>query len=323
MIQIGNPTLEITFKDLFGPNGSKIGPFSPKERLLSFLQEIFPEDHVSKIEYLQSTKAPNTPLTFFDIPIQSKCKCFNKKGDCIFDVEISRDPIFSFVQRTISYASYLLDSKFKQSASYSQIPQIRVLSLLYYIADVDEPSIYQGKIIDPESGEILDESLSWTFVQLPKILEEGTNKKWLQILSAGATPKELVSIDASKFNEGVHQSALTLLESYSSKENYPKLKDSFDAALNVERLTKSDFQRGKLETSYPMILLENRRIIQSVLNLAGQFPIKDIPEMLSIDTDVVYFIVLTYIFWKKYLKKQDQTDQTLEEEIKNFFNFPD
>ena len=168
---------------------------------------------------------------------------------------------------------------------------------------------------------IKSDCITFTFIQLPKIIEEGTNKKWLQILSAGATPKDLVLIDASKFNEEVYQSALKILESYSSDENYPKLQDCLIATSKFEAELNALYDEGRNQVLNEMTINMNHNLIKNVLNLAGRFPLEEIPKMLSVDIDVVNFIVSTALFWDQYLQKNYPTDDNLEEEIQNFFKF--
>ena len=85
IIQIGNPTMKITFNDLFGQNGPTIDSYGPKERLISFLQETFPEDNINFIEYMESF-----------LPYFQMCKCYDDKGKIIFCVAFQIYTVISF-----------------------------------------------------------------------------------------------------------------------------------------------------------------------------------------------------------------------------------
>ena len=303
IIQIGNPLLEISFNDLFGPNGPIIDNYGPKERLLSFLDEIYPEVNIKYVDFLE--------LHIHSFSVICKYFVYGIKDPYYLAIYIYKLPFF--MEEPLLRAVHFLALHTEYNKQSRELPSIRILSIILHDFD---PAIFQylSQAFSPNYIQL-------KFIQLPKIIEEGTNKKWLQILSAGATPKELVSIDASKFNEGVHQSALTLLESYSSKENYPKLKASFIAASNLEAELNARYDEGRNQVLNEMIIKMNHNLIQNVLNLAGRFPLKEIPTMLSVDIDVVNFIVSTALFWDQYLKKQYPTDENLEEEIQKFFGF--
>ena len=303
IILIGNPMLDITFNDLFGPNGSIIDNYGPKERLLSFLQEIYPDDNINFVEFLE--------IPIYSFPVVCKYFVGQIKEPYYLAIQIYKLPYF-MEEFLLKAANYLLRRPGNNLQS-NELPNTRILSILLY--EIDSTIFqYLSQAFSPNYIQL-------KFIQLPKIIEEGTNKKWLQILSAGATPKDLVLIDASKFNEEVYQSALKILESYSSDENYPKLQDCLIATSKFEAELNALYDEGRNQVLNEMKIKMNHNLIRNVLNLAGRFPIEKISEMLTVDITVVNFIVLTHLFWDQYLKKQHPTDQNLEEEIEKFFGF--
>ena len=320
MIKISNPTYDPNFKNLFGPNGLKIDEDGPRERLLSLLKQIYPNEIIDFVEYLETyNELANSKKNIFDI--SCKCKCYNDTGECIFDIEIQRILDDSYVKRTLMYATRLFHTNTIKEDSFTKFPQIRVLSFLCENLDDKKPSIIHHKIMIPNSKKVLSEAFLWTFVQLPKLLKEGTNQKWLQILSAGVPAKRQIQIDASEFTDGVYQSGLKLLEASRSRKQYQRLSNSSFDRMMVKASMDALNYYGQQDSYIESVNFTNHNLIQNVLNLAGRFPLKDIPTILSVDIEVVNFIVLTSLFWEQYLQKNYPTDDNLEEEIQNFFKF--
>ena len=179
IIQIGNPTRSITFNDLFGPNGSVIDNFSGKERFVSFLQEIYPKDKITYIEYI-------------DLQLDDHflvCKCFDDKGHFISYVVIYRNKEHYFTKNILLNIADSIINKYKKHEPCNEYPKVCILSILYNDFDL--------KSFVPVSQEDSSDSIIFGYVVLPKILEEGAKSKWLQILGTGATKTDLVLIDAS------------------------------------------------------------------------------------------------------------------------------
>ena len=162
------------------------------------------------------------------------------------------------------------------------------------------------------SQEYSSDRIQFEFIQLPKILKEGTDKKWLQILSAGATLKDLVQIDASKFNKDVYQSGLEILESYTSEKNYPKLQESSNAAARMVADFNYRYNAGRNFALNKIKISENSKLNEQVLHLVGRYPIETIAKYLQYDIQLVNFIVSTALLFEKY---EDPTDQNIEEEF--------
>ena len=117
------------------------------------------------------------------------CNCFDNKGNIIFCFAIQIYKLPTFIPTIFLHSAQLLTEAIKQT---DEIPKVRILLILSHDCD--------SSLLESVTETLSSDFLTVTFKQLPKILQEGTNQKWLQILSTGATPKDLVQIDASKFN---------------------------------------------------------------------------------------------------------------------------
>ena len=299
IIQIGNPTLGVTFNDLFGPNGSVIDNFGPKERYVSFLQEIYPEDKITYIEYI-------------DLQLDDHflvCKCFDDKGHFISYVILYRNKLKFFNGRSLLNTADFIINQYEKDKTCNETPKVYILSIIFRDVDLSYVPIYQDSY----------DSINFTFIEIPKILEEGTNSKWLQILCTGATKTDLVLIDGSKFQGEVYQSGLKLLESYALDKNYRKVQVSSNDELEYEEYNNKKYEKGRQMVITKGMIQINCNRINQVLYLAARFPIEKIPEMIELDTDLVNFIISTALFLDN-LKAQDLSDKTLEEYMKNFIN---
>ena len=329
---IANPTYDLTFKDLFGPNGMVIDGIGGKERMISFLNDIYTDEHIFDIEYMDITS--ETPLTkkiIFDI----LCKCYNFEGVNIYDVEIQRKRYPDFVNRTVLYGARLLSDNSEAGESYSDLPQVRILSLLNYVFDSSKPGIFQGQIIDPKSGEQLSKLISWTYIQLPILFKEGTDNKWLQILSAGSVKGEFVQINPTEFNDNVYKSGISLLNSYTTPLKSQQLK-SESRAISDDKRRESSIRREALEEGREEGREEgeqigiNRNRANLILNLKvkNTYSNEQISELLDIHIDLVNLVIAIADLSQSYLDYCNENYLepdygTFLEEARKQFNIPD
>ena len=321
VIEIGNPLYDSTFNDLFGPDGSVFEFYGGKERFLSFIQDLFPSDQIYFIEYIFLSKEdPDADL--FDLA----CRCYDKNGNFIYDVEVQRHQFPSFIKESIFNPSGLLHHMKQTCATYdSQHIKVRIISFYFHNIDKNKPGLFQVKKIKQYKNLLTDHN-TWTFIQLPKLLEEGTDIKWLQILSAGAINKKLVSIDSSKFNGDAYKSGLKLLESYNESEKYKKLKaPSFYSDMVKDDLLEA-YNDGYLDGITLGTIDLNRFFLGVFFDLFEEgTPLQEISNDLTVDTNLINVIISIGQFWDyfSHLNISEPTDKIIEEEIRKFFNFPE
>ena len=331
IIKIANPNYWNTFKDLFGANGSEFGRFRGKERLLSFLQELFPNDNIQYVEYINRlSEVPGIETTTFDVTFNPcdgdiLCKCFDENATFIFDVGVQKRSDAHHCKRAVSHAGNLLIFHIEDDTSSIQRPKVRIVSLNLKNLDKSKPSIFDAKITEPTTKEVLT-SIIWTYIQLPKLRNEGTNNKWLQILSVGAINKRFVEIDSSKFSGNQYKSALSLLESYRDPEKQKILKAEDFAYFKWKSILYDFYCQGKEKGAFESQLNINRNMINSIVNCMknGRKP-KEISKRLKISDDVVNFVISIIQFWDYFsqLENSEINDEIFEEEIRKFFNFPE
>ena len=159
------------------------------------------------------------------------CKCYDSNGQYIYDVEIQKQLYPNYPDRTVLNAAQLLSQEASTIQKYPKLPKIRVISVLNQNYDDSLPGIFDAQIIIPKPENILPNIISWTYLQLPKLKEEGTKLQWLQILAAGIQNSELVPFNTPI--EGiVYKSGLTLLQSYTQPA---KLKLLADEATSLQQ----------------------------------------------------------------------------------------
>ena len=73
-LTIANPFFDVTFKDLFGPQGSVVNGISSEERLLSLINEIIDDQQFTNIEFFDN------PRNIFIIT----CKCWSDHSPYIY-----------------------------------------------------------------------------------------------------------------------------------------------------------------------------------------------------------------------------------------------
>lgn len=265
IITIGNPTYDLTFKDLLGPKGAVVDGIDGKGRLISFINSVY-DDDITDIEYIDITSEhPYTKKMVFDIA----CKCYDKDHKNIYDIEIQRGMQADFIDRTVMYGARLLSDNL-ESRSYWAQPHVRVLSLLNHVLDKEKPGIFHGKIIDPEAREVLRDVISWTYVQLPILRQNGTDNRWLWLMSQGATMEQYIDLDASESasEDPVYNSGVRLLESYTSNGRRAALQAEARAIADGERLINTVREEGvAIGREEGVAIGINKAHANSILNL--------------------------------------------------------
>ena len=229
IIEIANPTYDLTFKALFSHDGPVAERCGPRERLLSFIQELFPKDQITYIDYIETINSNKFKTIIFDVA----CKCFDTNGNFVYDVEIQRSLTSDFPGRILFYAATLLYTETKKiyevkgksikDDSYKLLPKVRVISILTKNINEKEQAIFNVNFMSENTHTIMSDQITLTYIQLPKIFKEGTNSSWLQILSSGVINSSKISINKTQFTKTAYISALDLLEKYTKDKEYEAL----------------------------------------------------------------------------------------------------
>lgn len=293
-IVIANPTYDLTFKDLFGPQGEVVNQLGPKERLISFLNSIYPEDKISDIQYINTINEQNMrEKTIFDIA----CRCFDSNEKYICDIEIQRSKNKDFYDRTVLYASQSFIGDTKQCVPYNEQPRSRVLSILNFIIDENRPEIFNAYMTIEQTNQIISDIISCTCIQLPIIQKKGTANQWLQILSTGTNDDlfNQLNVDENSLDPAC-LSGLQLLKSYSSDNKKEQLKYAQLSYFHEQAQEASNMSYAKQEgvdeyrEQAKMILNKNNVLLILNAYSNGKNP-DEIAEFLLIPKQIVTMVL--------------------------------
>ena len=220
---IANPMYDLTFHALFGPEGEVVNEIGGKERLISFLNSIYTQETISFVDYIEiETNSQDNKLIQFDI----MCKCYNSTGNNLYDVTIQRRIDKESFDDSYLSSAQLLRYKAKQNIGIYEIPQIRVLSILPFLLDSSQPGILEGQIVYSTTKKLVNNDILWTQIQLPKLLEEGTNNQWLQLLAKGIDLNQpFLQIENTNSDSDAFDSGISILNSYTMGKKRKKVSE--------------------------------------------------------------------------------------------------
>ena len=337
VIMIGNPIYGPTFNAIFSVNSPTINQISGKDRLLSFLQEMFPDDEISLIEYIDTTNQNIRDKFIFYVA----CKCFDQNGNIMYDVEIQRIFSSTYSGKTL-YASLLLSNEKElieyqpkqgegkdKDHSVKTLPKIRILSILNKNLDGDKPAIFHTHLKTPTTQTVLIDDIALTYIQLPKILHEGTKSSWLKILSSGVNPNYLVACDKSEINGEEELSAFEILQTFTIEKNYKQLEQAFTDELLVALQQKAIFEMAKItydetvkeiveETFAKDQIDRNKDRVVSIIHMLPKYPIEEISINSQCPIEFVNFVASVASFWYEYCNSNDEDDNFLKK-VQQFF----
>ena len=315
--KIANPMYNLTFKALFCPKGPIANFYGPKERLLSFIQEIFPQDKIAYIEYIEKCDRSRFKIISFDV----ECQCFDEKGNFVNNVHITRS---EYIEAIITnYDEYIKDESYK-----SFLPKDRILSLLNKNINEKEQAIFNVNFISKNAQTDIDDNLTLAYIQLPKIIEEGINSSWLKILSAGATKSHLISIDKTQFIKDAHISALVLLEAYTKDEKYKELlkekRAVFWETISENSIYEKAREEAKQESRTAFQIETNHDRVCSIINLIqnDDLSFERIAKIFDIPVEYVDFIVATACFYYDYCQSKAKGKKQFLKQLQNIITPP-
>lgn len=302
---IANPIYDLTFKDLFGPQGEVVNQLGPKERLISFLNSIYPEDKISDIQYINTINEQNIDIA---------CKCFDSNDKYICDIMIKRSKHKDLYDRTIMNASQLFIGHTKQGVPYNEQLRSRVLSILNFIVDENRPEIFNTYMTIEQTNQITSDIISCTYIQLPIIQKKGTDNQWLQILSTGINGDlfNQLNVDENSLDPAC-LSGIQLLQSYFSENKkeqlqFAQLSDFHEQAQEASNMSYAK-QEGVDEYREQTKMILNKNIILQILNanLNGKNP-DEIAEFLLIPKQLVTMVIDVSKLAHNYIQYCNEND---------------
>lgn len=183
------------FKKVFGKENCS------EEFLIDFLNELFREDpafdEIVSIRYKSVEKSPNH---VDDKAVRYDLFCETNTGHR-FIVEMQKRNKSNFKDRVAYYMSReVVDqgirTNSKESWDFNFVPVVGVFIANFYVKGLDRQLVVPGKIINPKTGNIVIEKISYHFIQLEafdKTAEECHTgfDKWIYLLKNMETLQEI------------------------------------------------------------------------------------------------------------------------------------
>ena len=182
--------------------------------LIGFIESILPELSIESIEYIDTTQFADyvdDRTSIFDV------FCRLHDGSFVI-VEMQQVRQEHYVDRTILYASHVIQRQSQKGKWNYELPKVYVISLLNFrLFREDESLMHTVKL---QSDQIPDhpfyDKLNFVYIQLPNITEEFSQhpnlEPWLTLIRNLHTREEPMSVDSdTKFTKAMID-AMTLAE---------------------------------------------------------------------------------------------------------------
>ena len=275
-LTIANPFFDVTFKDLFGPQGSVVNGISSEERLLSLINEIIDDQQFTNIEFFDN------PRNIFIIT----CKCWSDHSPYIYCIGFQKHLLPQNKDQFIVDGTHLVKDV---ADTVSYFTHFRIISILNYVLDDTQPGIFPCKICD-STGDILSDFLQWKFIQLPILFEQGTNMQWLKLLSLGTMNQNYIDVQSNDFDNSICQNALELLSSYTEGEKSEKIEIESKIISDIQDKERSKINPLDNENQSSAI---NQELTNNILDLKikHQYSNDDISNLLGVALEFVNLVV--------------------------------
>ena len=296
---IANPIYDLTFNALFGPNSEVVDGIGGKERLVSFLNQIYPQNKITYVEYIEiQEKSPYYESFQFDI----MCKCYDSLGFNPYDVSIQRRTNKDSFDDSYLSSAQFLRYKAKYIPGMYEMPQIRILSILNFLLDSSQPAIFCTQIVSSTTTKSVNNDILWTHIQLPKLVEEGTNNQWLQLLIKGLDFQPFFKFENSNPCSDSFKSGISLLNSYTSGPKGEQVTEEAHQIFTQQVLIATLQKQYKDEIEIKIQNKENRMFINSIIHfiIDKKFSSEKISNILDVPIEFVNFIFDIYELSKNY-----------------------
>lgn len=173
-----NPFTDFGFKKLFGNEQNK-------ELLISFLNQILPDNQISVINYLRTEHLGQTDL---DRKVIYDLYCENERGEK-FIVELQKAKQSFFKDRALFYATFPIQEQAQQGDWNYELKAVYTVAVLdFCFDDEDRDKVkVQVKLMDTEQKTVFYDKLTFVYLQMPNFRKteeelETLQDKWFYLL---------------------------------------------------------------------------------------------------------------------------------------------
>ena len=226
---------------------------------------LFPKEdkRIEVIEIISSEIIPifkNGKRTFLDLKLL--CKILSSEEDNLIQVELQIAEQTGYIQRSLYYASGLIQHQLKVGESYFQLTPIIQINILDFSLLPGENIVSRFLLKEKDSNTILTEDFQMIYVELPKFqkteIEDLQTEAdiWFYLLKNIQTLTEQSRMEILKKKPDL-KNAFGILEMYSSdpekqREFEERLRADENYAYELAVKYEKGIEKGKLETARKM-----------------------------------------------------------------------
>ena len=226
---------------------------------------LFPKEdkRIEVIEIISSEIIPifkNGKRTFLDLKLL--CKILSSEEDNLIQVELQIAEQTGYIQRSLYYASGLIQHQLKVGESYFQLTPIIQINILDFSLLPGENIVSRFLLKEKDSNTILTEDFQMIYVELPKFqkteIEDLQTEAdiWFYLLKNIQTLTEQSRMEILKKKPDL-KNAFGVLEMYSSdpekqREFEERLRADENYAYELAVKYEKGIEKGKLETARKM-----------------------------------------------------------------------
>ncbi|MCS7018304.1 MAG: Rpn family recombination-promoting nuclease/putative transposase [Cytophagales bacterium] len=173
-----NPFTDFGFKKLFGNEQNK-------DLLISFLNQILPDNQISTINYLRTEHLGQTDL---DRKVIYDLYCENERGEK-FIVALQKAKQSFFKDRTLFYATFPIQQQAQQGDWNYELKAVYTVAVLdFCFDDEDRDKVkVQVKLMDTDKKTVFYNKLTFLYLQMPNFRKneeelETLEDKWFYLL---------------------------------------------------------------------------------------------------------------------------------------------
>ena len=259
-----NPLTDFGFKKIFGEEPNK-------DILISFLNEILPEQHtIEDLSYSRNERLGKSELdrkSIYDL------YCTSTKGER-FIVELQKAKQNYFKDRSIFYSSFPVQEQAQKGDWDFRLDAVYTVGILDFVFDdhKGEEALYHLVEFKNQRNEIFSDKLKYIYIELPKFTKgeaelETDFDKWLYVFrhlaELESRPPQLRDRIFEKLFEVAEISNFTAGEREAYEESLKYYRDIKNAnhGLKTRRSKLSNFGNATSQT-HPTVLLRLRSIRQ-------------------------------------------------------------
>jgi len=233
-----NPFTDFGFKKLFGSEISK-------DLLISFLNEILPDQKIASLTYKKTDKLGATDL---DRKVIYDLYCENEKGEK-FIVELQKAKQSFFKDRTLFYATFPIQEQGQKGDWNYELQAVYTVAILDFCFEDEHQSDIKVavKLMEMEKKTVFYDKLTFLYIQMPNFNKKeeelvSMEDKWLYLL------KNLSKLDKkpAKLQEKIFEKVFKLAEvaKFSTEERIA-YEDSLKYYRDLKNSLDTSFEEGK------------------------------------------------------------------------------